>query len=241
MQSNAVTAHQSDSSGKSAQGRGARLLLPLLLALPAAAYCADGKTSKCVAEICLKTSITQEDIVAKYGPGREYAHVDLVETDGPGHKRVPKPNPDLVKRCYYDPKQDLYIEFSFDKHQQKEVVYNSDLIEIMVSSVPMCSKKYTPKQPFPPFKTEHGVGVGATEAEVQAAMGKPGDTISIAYREQLMSKHDSHEELMREYDSTEYGENGLYYAPPDSQRDLLYDLFYVSQGKVKSILLSNTE
>lgn len=240
MLSNAVTADHSESSGKPVFGRGARLLLSLLLALPPAAYCADSKTSKCMAEICLKTPVTQEDIVAKYGTGREYVHIDLVETGGPGHKYVRKPNPDLVKRCYYDPKQDLYVEFSFDKHQQQEVVYNSDLIEIMVSSVPMCPKKYTPKQPFPPFKTENGISVGATEAEVQAVMGKPLNTISIAQREQTMSKYNSHEELMREYDATEYGENGLYYSP-DPQHSLLENLVYISQGKVKSILLSNSE
>lgn len=89
-------------------------------------------------------------------------------------------------------------------------------------------------------KTEYGVGIDAAEAEVRTAMGKPLDTISIAGREQTMSKHESHEELMREYDSTEYGENGLYYSP-DPEHDLLENLFYISQGKVKSILLRNSE
>lgn len=242
MKYSMVTAHHFGLTGKLLMHRAAPLLLPLLILLPGVAYCGDNKTSKCMAEICLETPITQEDIVAKYGPGREYVRIDFVETEGPDHKlvRKPKPNPDLVKRCYYDPTQDLYIEFSFDKHQQRQVVYNSDLIEIVVTSVPMCPKKYKPKQPFQPFKTEHGISVGATEAEVLAAMGKPFDTISIADREQTMSKHESREELMREYDATEYGENGLYYSP-DPGHNLLENLVYISQGKVKSILLGNSE
>ncbi len=220
--------------------------LLLLLALPFSASGAENKQAagkkpdKCIAEICLETPVTQEDIVAKYGPGREYVPMVNFAGESTGWKEVVKPDDDVTQRCYYDPSQHLYIEFDFDKHQQRQVVYNSDLVTITVSTVTMCDKKFTPKQPFPPFKTEHGVGIGATEAEVQAAMGKPDDTINMKDHERVNLAHRTHEALMRDHESAEYGETALYYNP-DPQHSLLEDLFFISDGKVKSIRLSNSE
>lgn len=232
MQDHTVTIRHAASSETSIPLRGVRLLLPLLLALPFSASAAENKPAsgkrpdKCMAQICLETPMTQDDIVAKYGPGR---------------KAVPYPaSPDEVQRCYYDPKQHLYIEFSFDKHQQVQVVYNSDLNDIVVSTFPMCDKKFTPKQPFPPFKTERGVGIGATEAEVLAAMGPPDGTFDMADYERKNLKHRTHAQLVRDHDSAVYGEKSLLYSP-DPQHDLLTNAFLISHGKVKSIMLSNSE
>lgn len=221
--------------------------LPLLLALPFSASAAEHKPAagkapeKCMAGICLETPMTQKNIVAKYGPGRNYVPTGVYAGESTGWKNVRRPDPDVSQRCYYDPTQRLYIEFGFDKHQQRQSVYNSDLVEIVVSTVPMCAKTYTPKRPFPPFKTEHGVGIGATEAEVQAAVGKPDNTISIADRERLRSSRgESRESLMRDHMVADFGEMGLNYNP-DPKHKLLQNLFYISHGKVKSILLSDSE
>ncbi len=205
------------------------VLLPLLLAaFPAFADGAGNKVGTCMAGICLETPLTQKDIVAKYGPGRaHFVHVGTELESG--------------TRCYYDPRQDLYIEFNFDKHQQQAVVYNSDLTEIMVSSVPMCEKKYKPKQPFPKFATEYGLTIGSTEAEVHAAMGKPADIWNMAEIEKSNLKTwSSREALMRAYRTTDYGETALHY-PPAEKNSLLLNSFYISQGKVKSIHLSDSE
>lgn len=180
-----------------------------------------------MAGICLETPLTQKDIVAKYGPGRaRFVHVGTELESG--------------TRCYYDPSQDLYIEFNFDKHQQQEVVYNSDLTEIMVSSVPMCEKKYKPKQPFPKFATEYGLTIGATEAEVHAAMGEPAKIWDMAELEKLNLRERTRESLVRSYDTTDYGKTMLLYSPPE-KNTLLFNSIYISQGKVKSIHLSDSE
>ena len=207
------------------------VLLPLLILLPASASSVDNKgqagnkASTCIAKLCLATPLSQKEIVAQYGEGRK--RVSGGATD------------ESVSRCYYDPKQDLYVEFNFDKHVQDQVVYNSDLTQVMVSRVPMCEKSFKPKHPFPKFVTELGLTIGSTEAEVQAAMGKP-NRVGAAEDRSKRSTPTSHDELMRGYDAPDYGETSLFYSP-DQQHDLLANFFYISQGKVKSILLSVSE
>jgi len=225
------------------------LTLSLLILLPAAAHCTENragvsgagntngtndqskakngnKAGKCIANICLETSITQKDIVAKYGPGR--THVS-------GGKPL-----ETVTRCYYDPKQDLYIEFNFDKHLQEMVRYNSDLAGIMVSLIPMCPKRYKPTHSFPRLSTEYGLTIGSTEAEVRTAMGKPNMVQDMAEVERSGLSRHTHEELMRAYDTPDYGETALFYNP-DPEHNLLFNYFYISQGKVKSIHLNASE
>jgi hypothetical protein len=215
----------SGSSALSAWKRVACVLLPLL-ALPAAASGAEGKqatgkkAATCIADICLETPLTQEDIVAKYGPGRE----QVSDAGTPVESAA---------RCYYDPAQDLYVEFQFDKHQQAQVTFNSDLTQIMVSRAPMCEKRYTPKQPFPKLATEYGLKIGSTQAEVRAAMGTP-DRMDKAERHPA-----SHESHMEAYDAADYGEVAMFYWP--DKEDLLSNSYYISHGEVKSISLRFSE
>lgn len=211
----------SRSSALSAWKRAACLLLPLL-ALPATASGTEGKqatgkkAATCIAKnVCLLTPLTQNDIVAKYGPGRLFAGSTIVGT---------------ASRCYYDPKQHLYIEFSFDKHQQTQVNFNSDLSEIMLSRAPICEKRYAPKQPFPRFITELGLKIGSSEAQVTAIMGKPDRTVNT--KKQLQPDLEDH-------DAAAYGELALFYWP--DKEDLLSNSYYISRGKVKSIMLRFSE
>lgn len=199
---------------------GLLLLLPCALPSPASA---ENKADKCMAGICLEPPIAQKALVAKYGPG--------LTRSGPGS------GDDMVTRCYYDKKQDLYVEFTFDKHG--EAVYDSDLIEIMVSPVPMCPKRYAPKKPFSKLVTESGLKVGSTVAEVEAALGKPSRIDDVAGRERTTYATKPQEYLLRNYDSSAYGGQKLMYIP--DPEELLFSAFYISDGKVKSVLLSVSE
>ncbi len=206
----------------SLRGRAAWLLLPIMLACPAMAS-AVGKADKCMAGICLESKTNQKMLVAKYGPGRL--------------RKEPGADADTMQRCYYDKKQGLYIEFTFDKHA--ELNTDSDLTTIMVSSVPMCPKRYAPKKPFQKFVTESGLRVGLTEAEVEAIKGKPDRIDDVAGKEQKNYANFTQEELMQDYLSSAYGGVKWMYLPPED--DLLLNGLYISDGKVKSLLLSDSE
>jgi hypothetical protein len=199
-------------------------LLPLALALPATAS-ATGKADKCVAGICLQSSITQKMLVAKYGPGRLRIGPGLI--------------PDTQQRCYYDKQQGLYIEFTFDKHAELNTEPGSDLSGIMVSSVPMCPQSYAPKRPFPKFTTESGLHVGSTAAEVEAALGKTDKLYDVAGRERKSNANFTQEELMRDYRTSVFGGFAWVYIP--DPEDLLANYIYIDDGKIKSLRLSDSE
>ncbi len=194
-----------------------------LCAFPSMAGAAD-KAERCMAGICLEQPITQKMLVAKYGPGRKRLEPGL--------------QPDTVARCYYDKKQDLYVEFNFDMHV--ETIYNSDLSQIMVSRAPMCSKRYAPKRPFPKLVTDSGLTVGSSEAEVEAALGKPFRTADVAEMERTNYATFPQEDLMRDYLSSAYGTTARIYGL-DPKVDPLENEFFISDGKVKSVLLSVAE
>lgn len=205
---------------------GVAWLTLLLFTLPAAANAA-GKADKCVAGICLEQPVTQKMLVAKYGPG--------LKRIGPGSY------PDFVTRCYYDNKQGLYVEFTFDQHHELNTDYGSDLTEIMVSRTPMCPKRYAPKKPFARLATESGLAVGSTEAEVEAALGKPDrvDDVTRIEQDETSRANSKPEFLMRDYLSSAYGTTKRVYIP--DPQDLLFNAFYINAGMVKSILVSVSE
>lgn len=198
------------------------LLLPLLLAFPAMAGAAD----TCMAGICLNTAINQKTLVAKYGPGR--LRIEQSEV------------PEIRQRCYYDKQQGLYIEFTFDIHGELNSV--SDLTEIVVSTVPMCPKRYAPKRPFPRMVTESGLRVGLTEAEVETALGRPqriDDVAELEHERMAGANGFTQEMLMRNYAASVFGSPKWMYIPDPN--DLLFNAFFMADGTVKSLWLSVSE
>ena len=225
MPDNTHTADHAAPSGKSTLRRGAWLLLPLL-AFSAPAWSAHKAkvVSKCLAGICLQSATNKQDIVAQYGPGFR--------------SKPFSQQPAIVRRCYYDAKQNLYIAFSFDSNQRMHAAYHSGLTEIMLSSVPMCAKRNTAWQPFPPLKTENGVGIGTSKAKLQAAMGSKGRAINVAAR--AKSSAHSHQQQMAEYDAADYGEKALRYQG-GQKKEPLSDTFFLHDGKVSAIDIRNSK
>jgi hypothetical protein len=201
-------------------GKTAALALLILCNAPANASEEPGRLEKCIGGICLEQKgLTEQKLVERFGQGKLYA---------------PDPeDPDFVVRCYYEPSQDAWIEFKFDRRKNYFNPYQ--LITIFVSREPLCEKTSTPAKPFAELKTRSGLKLGSAEQEIVRVKGPPSRVADAVLRETKNPKLKSKSPY-----AAKYGEK-VYVYGKDPEGDLLANSYHVTDGKIKSIWLSVSE
>lgn len=169
----------------------------------------------CVAKICLGVEqVNEKSLVKNYGEGKRQL--------GMGN------DPSVVRRCFYDKTQNLWLEFTFDKHS---IV--AELSDIFVSSQSLCEKTFVPKKSFPKIVLKNGLVIGSLDRDVIKVKGKPN-------RVDENEKSNSSKLLEKTYFSSIYGETVLVYDYSERDENEM-NYFYISNGKIKTIWLSISE
>src|ERR1700733_3655622 len=107
---------------------------------PKSASCAT-----CLGGICVRPNqMPEADFVSRYGDGvlLERSWSNVVESSS---------------RCYYDAKQQLWIQAV---SLRADTSVPSYMLGVEVSMKPLCDKKIAPKQPFPKLALANGLGIG---------------------------------------------------------------------------------
>lgn len=201
-----------------------KMLSALFVSLFLAAGCAGAarphavsskpRVEDCLAGFCLiGAKVTESEVIAKLGEGYTRYTASVVG--------------DIV-HCYFDPTQEVWIEFTFDHHHQSH-----QLLQVFASRTPLCDRTYQPKIRLQPVKTAGGIALGSTKADVLRVYGVP-------------TRIDDHEAMERLYPSQKdthmaarYGSPGLVYYPDPNE--LLLAVFYLRENKVQSIFVSISE
>lgn len=168
----------------------------------------------CLAGFCLnKAKTIESEVIAKLGEG---------------YTRRTTPAVGDIVHCYFDPAQEMWIEFTFDHHHQSR-----QLLQVFASSTPLCDRAYQPKTRLQPAKTAGGIALGSTKADVLHVYGEPARVDDREAMERLNPPPQN------SYLAARFGSHVLVYdSGPD---DLLLAVFYLRENKVQSILVSISE
>lgn len=192
-----------------------KMILVVLSFLFSSCAYAEGSPELCLGKICLEQAkVNERTLVERFGEGRKRY--------GGGDDRS------VVLRCYYDPKQNLWVEFTFDKNGQ---AFGTNLKQIFVTNEQHCPKNFIPKVSFEKMETEAGIAVGSTQQHIVRIKGKPTS---------ISPKVQNYQGSIDEYFSGHYGE--MEYSYEYSERnENENNVYFVTDGKVKSIWISNDE
>lgn len=171
------------------------------------------RVEDCLAGFCLiGAKVTESEVVAKLGEGYTRSETPVVGN---------------IIHCYFDPTQEMWIEFTFDHHQSHQ------LLQVFASRTPLCDRTYQPKTRLQSAKTGGGIALGSTKADVLRVYGGPTRVDDYEVMERLdPSQKDTHM-------AARFGSPGLVYYPDPNE--LLFAVFYLRENKVQSILVSISE
>lgn len=195
----------------------------LLIALAVSHFVwAEGTNEKfpvdtCIGNICLeKKNFTYQSTKKLFGVG-SVATVGRDEID----KR---------KLCYFDAQQQMWVLLEFDTHSNYRQVA---LETIFVSTEQVCAVKTSPSLTLHEFKTNGGIRVGMDEAVLIKLKGQPARIDDSVEREK--NARFSFRDTLR---APRFGEKVFVYVNSDRVQ---FNFFYINDGKVKSILVSDSE
>lgn len=174
--------------------------------------------AKCVGEICVGShSKGLKWLIREYGLGQVHKDVD---------------DPNLVVHCYYDARQQLWIELEFSASESKKSSFQ--FTGLFVTSIPMCPKHFTPKRAFPDFVSEYSIRIGSTESEIISKMGSPRrkDNVKVAESKSLYLK-----DMPRH--SSKAGSYRLVYD--DENSSLLFNFYGLENGRLVSMWFAERE
>lgn len=168
----------------------------------------------CLAEFCFNgsgyTSLPSErKIVAKYGPGTRIGDT----------------------RCYSVSERHAFIHFDVEQPE-----LSGRFVTVVLSDVPNClvhTKLEEPTVPFPPLRTEHGIGLGDSYEKIVHTYGKPTAVEDGSWGNRDIVPHQRFRKGMP------FGQKALIYNGPSDS--LIQGIFYLRDGKVAGIYISVAE
>jgi len=175
---------------------------------------ADKSVDTCVANFCLgNKELTFQSLKKEYGSGGS------VSLDG-----------DQKRLCYYDDQQKLWflLEFNIHSHTRRTA-----LETIFVSAEKICTKKIAPLSFLQDLKTNGDIRVGMPETELLNLKGQPTRVDSSVEREKQ-----SRVSYAGTLYAPRFGEKVLVFLSDDQSK---FNFFYITDGKIKSIWVSDAE
>ena len=133
-----------------------------------------------------------------------------------------------VYHCYFDPEQEIYIQFGVDEEHTNEIDF------VFVSGKPSCPCNVRPKIKFPKMVTKEGIGIGNSIKEVLNTYGKPSSIRKPTdqFKADFSNEHSK--------DTEHFGDTAYFYYNIDKEL-ALFSVFYFRKGKVSAFLISNGE
>ncbi len=200
-----------------------RWLLATTVLMATPIFAANNPPARCIGEICISP------------PNKESK--ELVRQYGKGSIRKDADDPTLRIHCYYDARQQLWFELELEASEQQP--NKLELTGIFVTQSPMCPVSATPQNSLPDFVSEHGVRIGATEAEVVKKMGKPQRIDDVVAVEKKMSHKIGDDSRY----ASKFGTRRLVYERTNeiSPQDLRFNFYGLTDGRVTSIWFADRE
>jgi hypothetical protein len=174
--------------------------------------------AKCIDGICVASKTSSRS--------------ELLQTYGNGQKKRSSLEPNLEINCFYDPSQQIWVEFEFPVTDGGSV--GEKLTGIFVTTVEMCPRAFVPRTPFPQMKTDLGVVIGLSEKKVRENMGAPSriDSVRAAEQKSPYLREDSRY-------SSKTGSHRLVYD--DGATSLLFNFYGFEHGRLVSMWFANRE
>lgn len=162
------------------------------------------------------TSITESQLVTQFGEG--YVRINKVDD-----KILNK------SRIYYSPNDNMWVEVRFSHVLDKNL---KRVVEtVIITKNKLCNKKFIPKKTFGSLVTSRGIKLGDSIEKVIRTYGKPSIFIEIG-KDKLFS-------VLIEDLNIQKGCVLRYLA--DKPDDLLFAEFFFKEGRLHSLLISESE
>lgn len=174
--------------------------------------------ARCIGNICINQhGKSPAWLLRKYGVGQVHKDADDSE---------------LVIHCYYDARQQLWIELEFSSSEMGKA--GSRFTGLFVTTVPMCPIRFSPRKSFPDFTSEYGVKIGSIESDLIKKMGQPKRKDDVRAIESKSAYLIDSSRYASKFGSTRF----VYDENPSS---LLFNFYGFENGKLVSMWFADSE